>query len=80
MSQGLWNTENTRDKNLNLILEVCSGNSEAQIEDGGGRDRERGEEEQKKKWRKQRGTFQLVMTRDGTLGNTREDEDSGTLS
>lgn len=48
MSQGLWNTENTRDKNLNLILEVCSGNSEAQIEDGGGRDRERGEEEQKK--------------------------------
>lgn len=79
MSQGLWNTENTRDKNLNLILEVCSGNSEAQIEEGGGRDRERGKRNGRK-WRKQKGTFQLVMTRDGTLGNTREDEDSGTLS
>lgn len=57
MSQGLWNTENTRDKNLNLILEVCSGNSEAQIEDGGGRDRERGEEEQKKNGENRREHF-----------------------
>lgn len=79
VSQGLWNTENTRGKNLNLILEVCSGNPEAQREDGGGRDRESGRRNRKKEG-KQKGIFQLVMTRDGTLGNTREEEESGTLS
>lgn len=57
-------------KNLNLILEVCSGNPEAQREEGGGRDRESGRRNRKKEG-KQKGTFQLVMTRDGTLGNTR---------